>query len=230
LPPSEPRLIDLTLTLRRSMRGVNWETASTVEANGWNARMLQLYSHAGTHMDAQTHFAAGPQTIDRIPLETCLGPAWVVDLPGLVPRALMTVAELGDTARRFARGESLLLRTGWSRYVDRPEIYRDGLPRVADDLAAWCVQAGVKLLGVEAPSIADVNNLEEVTRIHRILLSGGVTIVEGLTNLESLTQERVLFGALPLKIEGGDGCPCRAFAIEGGPLGLEGATRSEGTA
>jgi arylformamidase len=137
---------------------------------------------------------------------------------------------LGDTARRFARGESLLLRTGWSRYVDRPEIYRDGLPRVADDLAAWCVQAGVKLLGVEAPSIADVNNLEEVTRIHRILLSGGVTIVEGLTNLESLTQERVLFGALPLKIEGGDGCPCRAFAIEGGPLGLEGATRSEGTA
>jgi kynurenine formamidase len=63
--------------------------------------------------------------------------------------------------------------------------------------------------------VADVNNLQEVTEIHLILLGGGVIIVEGLTNLGSLTQERVLFGAMPLKVEGGDGCPCRAFAIEG---------------
>ena len=58
-------------------------------------------------------------------------------------------------------------------------------------------------------------NLDEVTAIHRILLGGGVIIVEGLTNLEALRQERVLFGAMPLKIEGGDGSPCRAFALEG---------------
>jgi kynurenine formamidase len=27
----------------------------------------------------------------------------------------------------------------------------------------------------------------------------------------------VFFGALPLKIEGGDGSPCRAFAVEDAP-------------
>jgi arylformamidase len=36
-----------------------------------------------------------------------------------------------------------------------------------------------------------------------------------LTNLEALREERVLFGALSLKIEGGDSAPCRAFALEG---------------
>ena len=60
--------------------------------------------------------------------------------------------------------------------------------------------------------MADVNNLEEVTRIHQILLGAEIVIVEGLTNLDGLSSERVFFCALPLKIAGGDGAPCRAFA------------------
>jgi arylformamidase len=210
-----PRLIDLTLTLRPGLRGVEFETARTIERDGWNARTLHLYSHAGTHLDAQTHFAAGTETIDRIPLDRCMGPAWVVEIPEPAPRAWLTVADLRDVATAFQPGESLLLRTGWSRHLNNAAIYRDGLPRISDELALWCVERTVKLLGVEPPSIADVNDLAEVTRIHKILLSGGVGILEGLTNLESLREQKVFLVALPLKIEGGDGCPCRAFAVEG---------------
>lgn len=209
------RLIDLTLTFRRGMRGVDWDIARTVERDGWNARTLHLYSHAGTHMDAQTHFAAGPETIDQIPIERCTGNAWVVDVPGLQPRTLIDVAHLGAIVAQLQPGDSLLLRTGWSAHAEQPEIYRDGLPRISEPLARWCIEQQVKLLGVEPPSVADVNNLEELTRIHRILLGGGVTIVEGLANLDQLREPKVWFAALPLKIEGGDGCPCRAFALEG---------------
>jgi kynurenine formamidase len=109
----------------------------------------------------------------------------------------------------------LLLHTGWSRYAADLVRYRDELPRIGDELANWCVAKKVKLLGVEPPSVADVNNRAEVTRIHEILLGGNVTIVEGLANLDQLTQERVFFAALPLKLMGGDGCPVRAFAIDG---------------
>ncbi|NJM37110.1 MAG: hypothetical protein HC845_04120 [Akkermansiaceae bacterium] len=63
--------------------------------------------------------------------------------------------------------------------------------------------------------MADVNDMAELTRIHQILLEANITIVEGLTHLDALSQEQVFFVAAPLKIEGGDGCPCRAFAIEG---------------
>ena len=118
----------------------------------------------------------------------------------------------------MAPGESLLLHTGWSRHVNNPQHYRDNFPRIADDLAHWCAEKEVNVLGVEPPSVADVNNKDELTRIHKILLGANITIVEGLANLEALTQERVFFVAAPLKIEGGDGCPCRAFAIEGGPF------------
>lgn len=211
------RIIDLTLTLREGMRGVAFETAKTVERDGWNARTLHLYSHAGTHMDARTHFAAGPETIDQHTPERCMGSAWVVRLGEVKTKQLHEVADLGDIAAKFQPGESLLLHSDWSRHVENPALYRDQFPRISEALARWCVEKRVKLLGVEPPSVADVTNLEELTRIHKILLGGGVTIVEGLTNLDALTQEKVFFGALPLRIAGGDGCPCRAFAIEGEP-------------
>lgn len=209
------RIIDLTLTMRPGMCGVDWEPARTMERDGWNARTLQLYSHAGTHMDAQTHFAAGPGTIDRTPLSRCMGSAWVVNLNGIAEKTLISISHLGEISAKFQPGESLLLRTGWSEHVENPQYYRDQLPRISDDLAHWCVENHVNILGVEPPSVADVNNPEELTRTHRILLGANVTIVEGLTNLAALTQEKVFFVAAPLKIEDGDGCPCRAFAIEG---------------
>ena len=209
------RIIDLTLTLRPGLRGVEFEKLHTANEHGWNSRMLHLYSHCGTHVDAPLHFEAGSGTVDRIPLEHCLVPAWVAELSGIEPKSLMTVAHLGPVAKTVRPGDGLLLKTGWSAHVDRPQYYRDSFPRVSRELAEWCVERRVRLLGVEPPSVADVNSLEEVTEIHHVLLGGGVVIVEGLTNLEALRQERVFFGALPLKIEGGDGSPCRAFALEG---------------
>jgi kynurenine formamidase len=210
-----PRLIDLTLPLTPGQRGVAMEPKYTVARDGWNASTWHVYSHAGTHMDSQIHFGAGPETIDTKPLEKCLGPATVVNLAPLAPRTLLTVAHLGAAAQSFAAGESLLLRTDWHRHAADPAIYRDGLPRLSEELAQWCVDQRVNILGVEPPSVADVNNLPEVTRIHHILLDGGVTIVEGLAFLDRLTQPRVFFAALPLKLAGGDGCPVRAFAVEG---------------
>ncbi len=209
------RIVDLTLPLEHGMRGVEIETSRTLAADGWNARTLRLYSHSGTHMDAPAHFEAGGRTIDEVPLGECMGPAWVADLPGLAPGAVITVAHLGGIAGRLAPGESLLLRTGWSAHLPDPKIYRDGLPRVSEELARWCVERRVRMLGVEPPSVADVNDIRELTAVHRILLGGGVVIVEGLTNLDALEEERVFVVAAPLKVRRGDGAPCRAFALVG---------------
>jgi kynurenine formamidase len=206
------RIVDLTLPMHPGMRGVEWDTTFTLERDGWNARTLRLYSHAGTHMDAPMHFDAGPETIDRIPLDRCMGYARVVHLPDTKPRSVIGVSDIGNVATTFLPGQILLLATGWSRHADDPARYRDALPALGTDLAHWCVERRVKLVGVEPPSVADVNDRAELTRIHRILLGAGIVIVEGLTHLDSLVGHEAWFVAAPLKIEGGDGCPCRAFA------------------
>jgi len=164
-------------------------------------------------MDAPMHFVAGADTIDKMAVEKFIGPAWVVDVRPISPRAFIEVKHLKSVAEQFKPGDSILVRTGWSEYYGQ-EQYRDELPRISEELAQWCVEKKVRMLGVEPPSVADVNNLEEVTRIHRILLEGGVVVVEGLANLSALRKPKVTLIVLPLKIAAGDGAPARAVAIE----------------
>lgn len=215
---SELRVIDLTVALRSGMRGVQIDPRHRIGSDGWNSSTLQLYSHCGTHMDAPLHFFPDRGTIDQIPLQHCIGPAVVADVMPIAQRELIEVRHLGPAADRVRPGDALLLKTGWSALIEDAAAYRDSLPRISRELAEWCVAHQVRLIGVEPPSVADVACLEEVTEIHHILLGNNVIIVEGLTNLEQLRDERVLFCAAPLKIADGDGAPCRAFAIEGFPL------------
>lgn len=204
-------LIDLTRTISEDLPEVSLETHRTVSRDGWNAKMLHLYSHCGTHMDAPWHFECAEKYIDETPLETCTGIADIVRLPDTQPAELLTIDHLGSLADTFQSGNHLLLNTNWSHRFGHPD-FKSGLPRISEDLARWCVDRRVKILGVEPASVADIANLEEVTLIHEILLGGGVTIVEGLVNLDQIPVDRCFFAALPLKILKGDGAPCRAFA------------------
>ncbi len=195
------------------MRGVAFYPAKTLEADGWNATRLELYSHCGTHVDAPRHFLPAGSTIEATDLAVCIGPARVIDLRPIQPRAQITVEHLGAVADVISRGDRLLLRTDWYKRHGTPE-YRDALPRISSDLAQWLVERGVALLGVEPPSVADVNNREELTRIHHILLGGGVLVVEGLAHLDRVESETIQLVVLPLKVADGDGAPARAVAIE----------------
>lgn len=207
------RVVDLTLTYRDGMRGVEMAPATTISDQGWNTRNLHLYSHAGTHMDAPAHFIDGAGTIDDVSLTKCIGPAWVIDIPDAQARALLGVESLGPYANRITSGDRVILKTGWSAREGSPE-YRDALPRISADLARWFVSRGVAFVGVEPPSVADVHDLAEVTEVHRTLLEAEIVIVEGLCNLDALTSDRVYLVALPLKIDGGDGSPCRVVALD----------------
>ncbi|HET6488283.1 MAG TPA: cyclase family protein [Syntrophales bacterium] len=207
------RVIDLTVSLKDGMRGVTFEAFKELEKDGWNARMLHLYSHAGTHMDAPLHFGVNDTTVDRIPPERFVADAWVIDAPAVRSNMLIGIEHLMDVKDRLVEGEGLLFRTGWHRFIDTP-AYRDALPRLSMALALWCVKKKVGLIGVEPPSVASLTDMQELREVHRILLGGGIVVVEGLCNLEEISRPRVKVIALPLKIAGGDGAPARVIAIE----------------
>ena len=207
------QIIDLTMTLAHGQPGVEFETKYTVQDDGWNARTLHLYSHTGTHMDAPFHFGVSNQTIEEISLKRLLVKGYVIDFPVSEPQTLIPVDVLKPIAKVIKPGEAVLLKTGWSKHFGDPKLYRNGLPRISEALAQKMVELKIGIVGVEPPSIADVNDLHEVTLIHQILLGGDVIIVEGLTNLNAIPAGEFTFGAMPLKIADGDGTPCRAFAM-----------------
>jgi len=205
--------IDVTLTYESGMRGVEFEPARILKKDGWNAKTLHLYSHAGTHMDAPFHFGVNERTIDKILAERFFTTCYVIDLANIQPKTEIRIADLGEVKNELQQGEGLIFRTGWSKFVNEPK-YRDELPGISKELAQWCVEKGAATIGVEPPSVADVSNMELLTEIHRILLGGDIIIVEGLANLDKISKQKVQLVALPLKIKDGDGAPCRAIVIE----------------
>ncbi|MEM9143698.1 MAG: cyclase family protein [Bacteroidota bacterium] len=207
------KIIDLTQSINKKMAGVDMEVAKTVAVDGWNASTLHLYSHSGTHMDAPIHFEVNGQTIDELPVHRLISEAWVVPLTHIRPKQEIQVAHLGSISKKLQKGQSVLLHTGWSKRRGTDE-YRNALPRISKELALWLAEKGVNILGVEPPSVADVNNLPEVTEIHKILMENDIIIAEGLTNLEAISIPKVTLIALPLKVEQGDGAPARILVME----------------
>lgn len=206
-------IIDLSLDVNNAMPGVEISQAREIEKDGWNATTLNLYSHCGTHMDAPVHFVPGGATLDRQSLDVLVGPAMLVNVSPAKPRELITVEHLGDSAKTIGPGSRLLFRTDWHQRYGTSE-YRDELPRISLELAQWLVEKEVALIGVEPPSVADVNNKQELTDVHQTLFNGNIVIVEGLAYLDKITKSKFDFIALPLKISDGDGCPVRAIAVE----------------
>jgi kynurenine formamidase len=205
------RIVDLTLPHYHGLRGVEIHPNTRIAAEGYNTTNLRLYSHAGTHMDAPRHFIDEGRTIDRIDLAKCIGPALVIDLSHKAPNSFITIEDMAAHAEQIGAGSRLLLRTDWDLHADLPD-YRTSFPRISLALAEWMAERGVWLVGLEMPSVASLQDKQELTDVHRALLRAEIVIVECLANLR-LLPPRVTFIALPLKIKEGDGTPIRAVAV-----------------
>ena len=207
------KVYDLTRAISPEVAGVTWRPAKIFKKDGWNARTLELYSHSGTHMDAPYHFEVSPATIDQYPASRFFGIAHILDITSTGKQQLLKVEDLHPYWGKIKPGDSVLIRMGWD-HTFGTKNYTDGLPRIGEELAQRLVETKINMLAVEGPSVADVNNLPEVTRIHEILLGGDVIIIEGLMNTHMIKGEKVFLVALPLKVKDGDGAPARVMALE----------------
>lgn len=170
-----------------------------------NVSALALGSHSGTHVDAPSHFIPGGEPVDRIPLERLIGPATVLDLPGL---ASVDAAAL---ARQDLRGQRRVLLRTRNSAAGAPAGFTPDYCALAPDGAAYLLDRGVELVGIDALSVEPFGS--DDFAVHRLLLGRGVVIVEGL-DLSAVAAGVYQFVCLPLRLEGLDGGPARAVLIE----------------
>ena len=173
-----------------------------------NSTKLSLGVHCGTHMDAPFHFFEDGNTIDRVPLDACAGPALLVDLTPISACEPIDTRQLQVHEARLRDLRKLVLRTDWSHQWGRPEYFADH-PVVTQHAAQFLVDCGVQLVGVDFPSLD-----HPPFPAHTTLLRQGIVIVENLTNLSAIHKEVFNLVVLPLKITGRDGSPVRAIALE----------------
>lgn len=194
--------------------------ATSIAADGFAEKLLTMYSHTGTHMDAPAHMLAGHSTLDRLPVGTFVGPGVVVDLSA---RSAGPIApgELHAHAARIERAEFVLFHTGWSLRWGRDDYHAD-FPTLSEEAARWLCGFGLKGVGFDCISVDPVGASPMV--IHHILLGHGLVIIENLCGLERLADRDFLFVCLPLKIRDSDGSPIRAAGVVLGEQDMRSAT------
>ena len=177
------------------------ERRRTSRGDSANTSAVNMSVHAGTHLDAPFHFIDGGATIDQMPVESFIGPALVheIDADRYITREhIESIPLQGDTKVLFKTRNSKLLHE--SDYVA--------------DFAAFSVEAaqelvhrGVRLVGLDYLSVAHADNQVPV---HRAFLDHGVVLLEGI-DLSNVSPGRYELMALPLRLRGADGAPCRAI-------------------
>jgi len=190
-----------------------------------------LDEHAGTHVDAPSHYFREGDSSEGMDLSKLIGQAAVIDLRQLDGEAedgaspAITVAHLEaweEEHGRFSAGEIVLLLTGWSRHYVKGEAGRAFLhepvvlqsrpawPAPEADAAIFLHERGVNTIGIDAPSMGSA---EEGNEVHRAGLSREMAFIEGLTNLDRLPARGANFVFLPIKMAVASGAPGRAIAL-----------------
>ena len=177
-----------------------------------NLGKIDMSVHNGTHADGWFHFDSDAETIDRVPLENFLGRAVVVDLSQKFSSGTqreISIVDLEEASTPLKTAPRLLIKTGIWR---DPTVFPDWIPVIAQDVPEWLKARGVKLIGLDLPSVDAID--AKVLRNHHALYAARIAIVESL-DLSEIEPGIYNFTALPLKIIGGDGAPVRAILWRG---------------
>jgi kynurenine formamidase len=232
------RLIDLTHSFDEST--IYWPTEDgfkliresagvTEQGYYYAANRFMCAEHGGTHIDAPIHFFEKGKTVDEIAVKRLIGPGACVD----VAAKCAADRDYQVTVEDFEKWEAehkatledriVLIRTGFGRYwPDRAQylgtaeqgkaaVAKLHFPGIDPAAAEWLVtRRRVRMVGIDTASIDHGQTRSYPT--HQRLFRDGVPALENVAAMDELPADKFSIIALPMKIKGGSGAPCRIVA------------------
>ncbi len=196
------------------------------------ANRFMCAEHGGTHIDAPVHFFEKGKTVDQLPLQQLIGAGVCVD----VTRKCAADRDYQVSVEDFQQWEAehkaklenriVLIRTGFARFWPDHEKYlgtkEQGKAGVAklhfpglDPAAAdWLItRRDVRMVGIDTASIDHGQTQNYPT--HQRLFRDQIPALENVADMSRLPADNFTLIALPMKIGGGSGAPCRIVAMIG---------------
>ncbi len=203
------KIYDISMTINEQMQVYkNKAEKKPIIANASNfsnssahETILSLNVHTGTHLDAPLHMIEGGETIESIPLTDLVSTARVLDLTHVEDG--ISRSDLEPFA--IQQGEWILFKTrnSFSEEFDYNFVY------LKEDGALYCKELQIKGVGTDALGIERSQPDHET---HKTLFENHILIVEGL-RLKDVPAGTYMMVIAPLKLEGIDGAPARAFLL-----------------
>lgn len=161
--------------------------------------------HVGTHADAPLHVRDGWPGSHELPLEAFYGSATVVDVSSMEGEIGFDIIEPLISSQHLER---LILKTGCTIASGS---FPGTWPALTESCARSLLGLGLKLLGVDAPSV-DLKESKSLP-VHKMLFAGGAFILENLELRRTPAGPYDLI-AFPIKIMSLDAAPVRAILVE----------------
>lgn len=169
-----------------------------------NVSRIALGVHTATHVDSPVHFDSSAPGVEAIPLEALIGPARVV---GITDPEHVTVEELESA--EIQPDERILLKTRNSpRAWQHPGFVEDAV-HLTIEAARWLAARKPMTLAIDYLSVGGYR-AKNGAAVHHALIDAGIWIIEGV-DLTHVPIGACELMCLPLRIEGCDGAPARAF-------------------
>lgn len=174
-------------------------TYSKEQTGSVNIGQISTSLHSGTHVDAPFHFMSDGAKILDLKLDVFIGDARIIDMSAYkkIDQAALRQFNLTDVTR-------LLVKTS---VPNRPEVFPENIPYVTADGAAYLHEQGIRLIGVDVPSVDPLDSKE--LEGHHALFAEEIYILENLM-LDNVEEGDYEFIALPLPLKEADGSPVRA--------------------
>jgi arylformamidase len=161
--------------------------------------------HVGTHADAPLHVESSWPASEALELDAFVGPARVVEVPASYDISRDFEVEQVVELLGGIVPPRVLLRTGYSVATGH---FPPDWPCLSASAAEWLVQQGLRLWGVDAPS---VDRRESKTLdVHHALLGRNAFVIENL-DLRDVAPGQYELIAPPLLVHGADASPLRAL-------------------
>jgi len=174
-----------------------------------NAHRITFSSSSATYVQTSAEMFKGKPTIEQIPLNRLILMVSVMKIPR-GPRGIITVEDLKKTSVEIKRGEGLIVATGWEKFWNKENFVKDS-PHFTPESMAWVLEKGITLL---AGDMTIYDDYYQPTGLLKDLFARDVLVVAPLVNLDRIRKPRVRLMALPLKVKGVSGCPCRVVALQ----------------
>jgi len=189
---------------------------------------IHMAVHTGTHIDAPCHFNKGGWTMSEIPHDNFMDrPIAVIDVSEQCLRNRDYLASVDDakdwekTNGKIPDRAVVIIKTGWARFwpnkleyfgTDTTDTSLAHFPGIGPDLAKWLVEnRSIVGVGIDGPSVDNGRSFDKKT--HRILAVKSMYNIENVAKgVHKLPPIGAKLMTLPLKLDGGCGCPATVVA------------------
>lgn len=172
--------------------------------------VTKTHSHVGTHVEAPAHFFDGGKDVTELPLTTYFGRGILLEIDDAKKNLAIMPDFLEKAIGDIIRKEDIIIcrnNDEESLKGNRPN------PHLTPEAAQWFKDHKIKMLGIDN-NVRLSKDVPSGRKLHDILMSDDVVLIEWLDNLDQLKKREFFLMALPYKVKIMDSSWARVIAIE----------------